>query len=241
MKLSWTANKPRWIAKIATSAKALMGPREFGPKPPRGAASRALRRNWLCVCIALAVLLNLGMYYGLRWSYPTDEQTDFREEVSTLLSIQGYLIAVKPNDIIPSMDSIRDVVFGSKVVGAAVRQRCRDMLKDREKIDLDPILANTVEESLRRWDQAEKNQRRLQKGFIAGFLAISLGTPVLLFTLGLPAFAALCAKLEKRASDKRTARANARLAATGRVKSQLNRRRQEAAKVRNEDSTRAEM
>jgi hypothetical protein len=228
MTLRWSSKLPVWATKLTQLKAMLSSAREFGPTPPRGNAHRTLRTQWIGVCIAIAVLLNAAMYFGLRWTYPTDESIDFREEVSTLLSVQGFMMAKRPGEIIPSMDSIRDVVFGPKVVGAAVLKRSKEMIKERKNLDLDPVLVNTLQESVKRWERAQKDVHRQQTAFVLGFATLSLGGPILLFLLGLPAYAAVHARIVHLNAKKLEKRANVRRAATTRAKAEINRQRRHA-------------
>lgn len=180
-------------------------------RPWIGKKSTTMEPKWLSIVAAFSAVW-ISAILAFSWALrPMDEDFTFSQEVQLLLDVQGTL--TKFTGKTPTMDSIRDVMFGSTVYGEGVRTAAQTIIDNNAKLPaLDATataeqvkeraqgreVTTVLQAAVERWAEQEKEFQSYKQGFYAILTLICLGVPVVFFLLGGEFFIRLTEKAKAR-------------------------------------------
>ena len=185
---------------------------QAAPSTPAARKAPAPRKLWWSGFCALVAAILMALLHHNFWQFmPSQEKTDFYEEVQMLLDLQG---AIKERTgSVATMDSIRDVVFGPKLTGAGLKARAEQMLVEKIEDETQKQYAGVIRQGLQRWKESSGETSRERALFLITFVVTGAGVPLAIWWFGFP--------LVERASQK--------LAARRQLKTDAERKKREAA------------
>lgn len=152
------------------------------PAARKAPSPRKLWWSGFCVLVAAAFMALLHHFF---WQFmPSQEKTDFYEEVQMLLDLQGAIKERTSN--VATMDSIRDVVFGPKLTGGGLRARAEQMLSEKIEDQTQQQYAGVIKAGLARWKESSSETSRERALFFLTFAATGAGLPLALWWFGFP-------------------------------------------------------
>lgn len=167
--------KRPWIGKRATN---------FEPK-------------WLSIVASFSVVWITALLMFSWPLRPMDEDFTFSQEVQLLLDVQGTL--QKFTGKTPTMDSIRDVMFGQAATGEAIRVAAVQIIDSNaklkpldEKATAEQIkerangreIATVLQAAVDRWGEQEKEFNSYKRGFYIILALMCIGGPFIFFLIG---------------------------------------------------------
>lgn len=159
----------------------------------------------------------MALLHHFFWHFmPSQEKTDFAEEVQLLLDLQGAIKERTGN--VATMDSIRDVVFGPKLTGGGLRARAEQMLGEKIEDETQQQYAGVIKAGLARWAEATSETTRERTLFILTFVITGAGLPLALWWFGTPLIERAALKLAARRQIRAESERKKREAAMDRIR-----------------------
>lgn len=162
-----------------------------------GYKSITLEKRWLKICAAF-FLIWTTICIVVIWPYrPLRDEFEFGQEVQLLLDVQSVLHRISGTT--PTMDSIRDVVFGEKLYGEALLKKGREIVEghmqkepltdaatdeEKKRRGQENEFINVLQNGMQRWEDAKSGWHKDVAIFYTVWALLCIGPTIVFFILG---------------------------------------------------------